>query len=191
MKRSKAETAETRRRIVDVAAAEFRQNGIQATGLADIMAAAGLTHGGFYRHFDSKNQLIAEASVIGLDAVIRSAKAAGDDHKPGKENLAAILAAYLSTAHRDSRSEGCPLAALGSELARADQDTRTAVSSEVLRLVDVLAEQFPRAKDDTARGHAMFALAAMVGAVTLSRLVSDREVSSLILRETRNHLIDS
>src|ERR1700682_3192748 len=110
MRRSKQEAAETRQRIVKAAAAKFRQNGIGGTGLSDLMAAAGLTHGGFYRHFDSKDQLVAEACAAGMEAEMGGAAACPDFGKGGLKELAA---SYLSAAHRDNPSEGCLLAGLG------------------------------------------------------------------------------
>src|SRR6202163_3333984 len=95
MKKSKLESAETRRRIVKTAAAEFRRNGINGTGLSDLMGAAGLTHGGFYRHFGSKDQLVAEACAEAVETVIFGRLAAAAPEGAG----AAV--AYLSTGHRD------------------------------------------------------------------------------------------
>ena len=187
MKKSKVETAETRRRIVKTAAREFRRNGIHATGLADVMAAAGLTHGGFYRHFDSKDQLVAEACAAGMESVVETAQdeACKCD---GKGSFKAIVDNYLTLEHRDNLSEGCPLAGLGSELARADDESRAAISAGLLRLVDVLAKQMPHRKREVAKSDALFALSAMVGAVTLSRLVADPELSRAILRITKRRL---
>src|SRR5262249_55163595 len=125
MRKSKQETALTRARIVKAAASEFRQHGIVATGLADLMSAAGLTHGGFYRHFASKDQLVAEARPAAL-AATTDKFAATASREPGRRGLEAVVCKYLSTVHRDNRREGCPLAALGSELARADTQTRNA-----------------------------------------------------------------
>jgi TetR/AcrR family transcriptional repressor of nem operon len=187
MKKSKLEAAETRRRIVRTAAAEFRRSGIHATGLAELMAAAGLTHGGFYRHFESKNQLVAEACVAGMDLVVGVMEAAACG-SGGKNGFERIVDSYLSTDHRDNRSEGCPLAGLGSELARADDNTRAAASTGFLRLVDVVAKQFRRTRPDVAKEHAVFALSAMIGAVTMSRLMTDPELSASILRDTKKHL---
>jgi TetR/AcrR family transcriptional repressor of nem operon len=187
MKKSKVETAETHRRIVNAAAAAFRRNGIHATGLADVMAAAGLTHGGFYRHFNSKDQLVAEACAAGMQAagdvppgdVCRSA---------GKSNLEAIAANYLSAEHRDNRTEGCLLAALGSELARCDDTVRRAATDGFLKVADVLAEHYARTDRNTAKARAMVALSAMVGAVTIARIVTDPKLSAAILRNTRKYL---
>src|SRR5690348_18403319 len=112
MRRSKQDAAETRQRIVSAAAAEFRRNGISDTGLKDLMKAAGLTHGGFYKHFESKDQLVAEACAAAVDAAIASW---GMEAQP---MINAAVAAYLSTRHRDDPASGCPLAAIGSELTR-------------------------------------------------------------------------
>src|ERR1700738_4699391 len=112
MKKSKLESAETRRRIVRTAAAEFRRNGINGTGLSDLMAAAGLTHGGFYRHFGSKDQLVAEACAAATEAVLETMKAAATHRTANNNGLQAIVEGYLSTEHRDNPSEGCPFAGL-------------------------------------------------------------------------------
>jgi TetR/AcrR family transcriptional repressor of nem operon len=187
MKKSKAETAETRCRIVKAAAAAFRQNGIQGTGLADVMAAAGLTHGGFYRHFDSKDQLVAEACASGMK--ITGESPAGDAHRrAGNARLEAIAARYLSADHRDNPSEGCLLAALGSELARADDNARAAVTAGFVKLVDELIEPYARTNAEAAKARAIVALSAMVGALTMSRIVTDPKLSAAILRHTKNHL---
>src|SRR5438445_4465307 len=140
MRKTKVETAETRRRIVEVAAREFRLNGIQATGLNDVMSPLGLTQGGFYRHFASKDQLVAEACsqamtevIGGLESVVRRSDA--------KNGFAAMVDAYVSQAHRDTPTAGCPLAAMGSELVRADEQTRAAATQSFEDLVAVLADR--------------------------------------------------
>ena len=184
MKKSKTETAETRRRIVKAAAAEFRRNGIHATGLCELMAAAGLTHGGFYRHFDSKDQLIAEACAAGMEAGMSKAACPG----LGKSGLKEIAESYLSTAHRDNPSEGCLLAGLGSELARSGVKTRATATAGILKLANVIAGDTRRTKPKTAKARALVALSAMIGAITLSRIVTDPELSAEILHETKKYL---
>src|SRR5262249_32659407 len=153
-RKSRIEAAKTRERIVTAAAAEFRQHGIAGTGLADLMKAAGLTHGGFYRHFKSKDQLVAGA---GADAVtmLKERGASRASRRRGRRGLEAAVAAYLSTEHRDSLRDGCPLAALGAELARADTQTRAAATTGFLKLVDALAGGFDDGKPDEARRRAM------------------------------------
>ena len=187
MRRSRAEAEETRRRIVQTAAKAFRRNGIHATGLNDVMADAGLTHGGFYRHFESKGELVAEACSVGMDAIVDVARAAASG-AAGREALEAILEAYLSTAHRDNVGDGCPLAGIGSELARADGETRKAASAGFLTMVDTVAKQLRRRKPADAKAEALFVLSAMIGAVTMSRIVDDPALSDAILQETRSRL---
>ena len=187
MRKSKQEAARTRERIVAAAAQEFRRNGITATGLSDLMAAAGLTHGGFYRHFASKEQLVAEACAAAMGAGAKTAAAALSPH--GKRNgLHAFAASYLSPDHRDDRSGGCPLAALGSELVRADEKTRTAATEGVLNLVGLIAQQFGGMSPDVAQRRALVALATLVGALTLARMVTDPKLSTAILREAAKHV---
>jgi TetR/AcrR family transcriptional repressor of nem operon len=151
------------------------------------MAAAGLTQGGFYRHFRSKDQLIAEACAEGMDSVVEVTEAkAGRDE--GKCGLEVIVENYLSSDHLDNLLEGCPLVGLGSELARAGDDTRAAATEGFLNLVDLIAKQFPRTKPETARARAIFALSAMIGAATMSRIVTDPELSAAILKQAKKHL---
>ena len=190
MRKSKQEAAETRRRIVKAAAAKFRLSGIGGTGLSDLMAAAGLTHGGFYRHFDSKDQLVAEACTAAVEALMEQLAAAASRKSP-QRGLKAVVETYLSAAHRDDPSNGCPLAALGSELARGDAGTHDAASEAFLRLVDVIAAQYHKTRPEVARRRALVVAASMIGAMTMSRMVRDSELSSAILHEARRHLVDS
>jgi TetR/AcrR family transcriptional repressor of nem operon len=187
MKKSKQETAETRQRIVKTAAAEFRRNGINGTGLSDLMAAAGLTHGGFYRHFDSKDQLVAESCAAAVESVAETF-AAAVSQRPKRSGLEAVAASYLSTDHRDDSSGGCPFGALGSELARSDDSTRAAATAGFLKLVDIVAGQFSGTRPDVAKSRALVALSTMIGALTMSRIVTDPKLSAAILRQTEKHL---
>jgi TetR/AcrR family transcriptional repressor of nem operon len=187
MKKSRAETAETRERIIQAAAAEFRRNGIHATGLAEIMAAAGLTQGGFYRHFASKDQLVAEACAEAMSSAVSVAETMRGGCT-GKDGLQAIVDNFLSMDHRDNQLEGCPLVGLGIELARADDGTREAASEGFVELVDVIAKQFPRSRSEAAKARAIFALSAMIGAVTMARIVTDPALSAAILQEAKTRL---
>jgi TetR/AcrR family transcriptional repressor of nem operon len=182
MRKSKGEAAETRRRIVTAAAGEFREHGIVATGLADLMQAAGLTHGGFYKHFESKDQVVAEACAEAVRVLIEKLEAA-----PSKGS---VLGSYLSTRHRDDPATGCPLAALGSELARFDEKTREAATDGYLRLVDILVRKSGKVPAEVARQRALVAVSTMIGAVTMSRVVTDAELSAAILREAEKSLMD-
>ena len=170
MRKSREEAAETRKRIVQAAARQFREKGIAATGLAELMKAAGLTHGGFYKHFASKDQLVAEATAAAVVPLLKEIAA----HPTFKS----AVSAYLSTRHRDNPASGCPLAALGDELARSGKKARAAATAGFMSLVDTLAGD---ACNAAARRRALVAAATMIGAVTMSRLVTDPELSAEIL----------
>jgi TetR/AcrR family transcriptional regulator, transcriptional repressor for nem operon len=181
MRKSKRETEETRKRIVEMAANEFRQHGIVASGIADLMAAAGLTHGGFYRHFESKEQLVAEATAAALDTLFDTLAGASSGKK-GRNALKAALAVYLCAEHRDNPRDGCPLAALGSELARSDKTVRDIATTGFSRMVEILTAHFDQARRAEARKRAMATAAAMIGAVTMSRVLTDQKLSDSLLQ---------
>jgi TetR/AcrR family transcriptional regulator, transcriptional repressor for nem operon len=187
MRKSRAEAAETRKRIVDAAAREFRRKGIHAGGLASVMAEAGLTPGGFYKHFDSKEQLITEASEAGISTVINAFEAIAS-RTGDEEAFKSIVESYVSVAHRDNSMGGCPLAGMGSELAHGGEETRAAATQGFNDLVDVLATSFSRSRPDGDRSEAVFALVAMIGAVTISRIITDPAASTLVLQQVKQHL---
>jgi TetR/AcrR family transcriptional regulator, transcriptional repressor for nem operon len=178
MRKSREEAAETRKRIVRAAAREFREKGIVASGLADLMKAAGLTHGGFYKHFASKDQLVAEATVAAMDSILEELSA--------HPTVNSVVAEYLSTRHRDNPASGCPLAALGDELARSDKKARAAATAGFVRLVEILAR---KARTADARRQALVAAVTMIGAVTMSRVVSDPKLSAEILGAAKKNLV--
>ena len=181
MRKSREEASQTRKRIVEAASREFREHGIVATGLNDLMKAAGLTHGGFYKHFASKDQLVAEASAEAVGAMI-------DFVSKAVAGGATVVEAYLSTGQRDNPAVGCPLAAIGSELARSDEKTREVATEGFLRLVEVMEKQMGSIKPAEARRKALVAVSTMLGAMTASRIVSDPELSNEILDEARKSL---
>jgi TetR/AcrR family transcriptional regulator, transcriptional repressor for nem operon len=187
MKKSKLEAAETRRKIVKTAAAEFRQNGINGTSLADLMAAAGLTHGGFYRHFESKDQLVAEACAAAFESANETAWVPLLQQSK-RNGIDALVAKYLSEDHRDDQRGGCPFTALGSELARSDENTRAAATEGLSKLVDAIAKQFSELRPDVAKRRALVTVSTMVGALTLARMVNDANLSTAILRESAKHV---
>ena len=180
MRKSREEAAQTRKRIVTAASGEFRKHGIVATGLNDLMSVAGLTHGGFYKHFESKDQLVAEA----VETAICEGLAAAASEKGG------AAAAYLSTGHRDNPATGCPLSAIGSELARSDEKTWAAATAGFLKFVEIMAGQFGKLPPATARRRALVAVSTMIGALTMSRIVTDPELSAEILKEAEKSLSD-
>ena len=146
------------------------------------MKAAGLTHGGFYKHFESKDQLVAEACAEAVETMIEYVANAAARGTP-------VAEAYLSTSHRDNPAAGCPLSAIGSELGRSDEKTRAVATEGFLKLVDIMAGQFGKAKRADARRKALVAVSTMIGAMTMSRMVTDPELSAEILREAAKSLI--
>src|SRR5262245_25141288 len=168
MRRSREETAETRAKIVAAAARLFRAHGIDATSVADVMSALGLTVGGFYRHFDSKEALVAEA----IDAASRETT---DRHlaksRPGAQNtvdLLALLDGYLSDGHRKHVGQGCPVVALCSEVGHGSKETKKAFTAAIERLLTTIEAAIAR---DTGadRERVLFAASAAVGAMVLAR----------------------
>jgi TetR/AcrR family transcriptional regulator, transcriptional repressor for nem operon len=187
-KKSKTETAQTRKRIIEVAAKAFRSNGIEATGVAEIMSAAGLTHGGFYRHFESKEQLIAEACASSMELLVAAAEAAADG---GDAAFLKHLEAFLSIEYHAEYLGGCPLVTMGSELARADIETRRAASMGYLQIIDVMAKHSRAKGAKLAKEDAIFTVSSMIGAVTMARIMDDPEVSDQILAIAKKRLAET
>ena len=163
MRITKEKRQENHDRIVATAAEMFRERGFDGVGVADLMEKAGLTHGGFYNHFASKEALIAEASAKGFGET--AARYAG--HEVG-----AVIDAYVSRAHRDARGQGCPAAALSGEAARLPDDARAVFGDGIAGLVTALQESLAPAHAN-ARAQAISLLAQAVGAVVLSRACPD------------------
>jgi TetR/AcrR family transcriptional repressor of nem operon len=185
MKKSRAETAQTRQRILEVAVQAFKSKGITATGVAEIMAGAGLSHGGFYRHFETKEQLVAKACAASMATFVQSFEAAAAG---GHESFLKHLQDFLSTAHRDEMLGGCALVAIGSELVRADAETRRAATQGFEDLVDVIAKWMPQKDSSSAKDEALFTLSAMIGAVTMARMIDDPALSARTLDVARERL---
>ena len=184
MRKSREEAAETRERIIRKASKEFNQHGIAGTGLADVMKSAGLTHGGFYKHFLSKDELVAEALEEGLDKSFRGMEQAAEEGA-----IEEVINEYLSCVHRDDFDNACPLPALGTELWRAGGKTRQKASQGVLRFVSIVEKHLKGipAKERSARAHAI--VAALVGSMMLSRIVTDPKLSDRLLRDTRDFVL--
>jgi len=175
MRRPNDQKAETRQRIVDAAGRLFRQHGIDAVGVDAIMHAAGLTHGGFYGHFPSKEALVAEVAAASLArSAARWERIAGED--PPDEALRRIVGPYLDPAHVAEVERGCVLTTLGPEVARRPE-ARPAIAASVRAMADALGRCLP--KGDAAQ--ALAALSTMVGAVVLARLADSPELAEAIL----------
>lgn len=185
MRKSKAETAETRKRIVETAAKAFRKQGIAATGVAEIMATVGLTHGGFYRHFSSKDQLVKEALSATEKNLVRDSNAAAEQ---GAQAMLETFLDYATQHYRDNVEDGCPLAAMGSELVRADEPTRHAATQSFRKIVENVAPFMRSAQDADGTDTALSLMTNMVGALTVARMVDDPALSDRILAITRQRI---
>jgi TetR/AcrR family transcriptional regulator, transcriptional repressor for nem operon len=190
MRKSKVETAKTRDRIVKAAGAEFAANGISEAALARVMAAAGLTHGGFYRHFASKDQLVLEACSKTVFSLVTRLELLVNG-KPHEQALPLLVDRYVSRAHRDQPRTGCPLAALGSELARTDKKTRRAATEGFLQLSRLIAGHLETVPVHERAERSIAIVSAMVGAVTLARIATDSRLSDSVLVATRDYIIQS
>jgi TetR/AcrR family transcriptional regulator, transcriptional repressor for nem operon len=179
MKVSREQAARNRERIVETAAQRFRERGFEGIGVADLMKEAGLTHGGFYGHFSSKEDLIAEAS----ERVLMRSLALFTEvaERAAAHPLPAIASAYLTSGHRDKPGEGCLLAALGSEVSRHGSTVRRVVTDHLRAAVDLLAKLVPGKSKTARRQKAISTYATLVGTMVMARAVSDRALSQEIL----------
>ena len=185
MRYAETHKQETHARVLKIAAKTLREKGPEGVGVADVMREAGLTHGGFYAHFSSKEAFLTEA----LDEVFAQGAERMRSVTEGlgpREALAAYIDFYLSTSHRDHRGAGCPLVALNSDLPRQPKAFRDAFDAGVKRLVDRLSVWIAAAGLDNAEALAVSTLSAMLGAVALSRAVSDRVLSDRLLEWARH-----
>ncbi|MER8466742.1 helix-turn-helix domain-containing protein [Mesorhizobium sp. M1409] len=174
MKVSREQMAENRRRILDAASRLFRDKGFDAVSVAEVMKAAGLTHGGFYGHFSSKDDLIAQtlAHVLAADSV-------------GGGDLRAYVGSYLSPRHRDNAAGGCPTAGLAASIRHQTPAARSAMTEGLRSQIDHIGKALPKL-DAAARRHvAIGSFAAMVGAVILARAIDDPTFSDEVLEQTR------
>src|SRR5262249_3666422 len=174
----------TRARVLAEAAAAIRGKGIERVGVADVMAGAGLTHGGFYGHFASKDDLLAHAVTYMFDA----AHAWLLDHTEGREPADALgnyVDADLAASERDDRPHGCPIAGLSGDLPNMPDLARARFADGTQRLVAALASLLKKSGAKNADALAWSAMAEMAGALALSRVVSDADRSNRILRNSR------
>ncbi len=184
MRKSKQETSETRKKIVTVAAAKFIEGGLEKTGVAEIMQAAGLTHGGFYKHFESKEQLVSESVALAFERSFESLEQA-----KRRSSLQGMLSGYLSTEHRDDPTVACPLSSLGGELHGGDDALRTIAAGGIDQLVGQVQSYLQELSPNEARKHAHAVVAAMVGAMMLSRIVTNDSLSESLLKDTKEFLL--
>jgi TetR/AcrR family transcriptional repressor of nem operon len=188
MRVSKEKAAQNRERILTSAARLFRQRGIAATGVDSITADAGLTHGGLYSQFGSKEVIAAEAIRFALARGKRVWQRALE-RNPGMRALPAIVDSYLSRAHRDAVGTGCVVAALGTDIARQPRRVRQAFTREIKDDLEFLSRLMPNEGKERRYEDAIATFASMAGALILARAVNDEQLSDLILKSTAKRVI--
>ena len=177
---SKAQKTRTHKRIVSIASKRFREKGLAGFGIAELMKEAGLTVGGFYKHFGSRDDLVAEAvnsAFGGWQRRLDVAKSGGPS-----VSLAKLIDDYLNETHRDNPGSGCAFSALAPEIARSDKRTRSLTSEQVRSDVQLIATLLPGRDKQAARSRAILIFSALVGAMSLARAVSDEALSREILK---------
>jgi TetR/AcrR family transcriptional regulator, transcriptional repressor for nem operon len=187
MRVSRAQAEENREAVINVASRLFREYGFEGIGLNDVMKAAGLTHGGFYKQFKSKEDLAVHACRRALDESVGKwsrvvVKAAGNP-------LVALVRFYLSPRHRRRVGEGCPIAALGSDAVRSSLALRGAFEAGVEAHLDILDRLLSVAPDGATRDRSIAILSMMVGALVLSRAVKDTALSQRIVEVAADETI--
>jgi AcrR family transcriptional regulator len=166
-------------RIVGAAARAIRRSGYNGTGVADIMKEAGLTHGAFYAHFESREAMLAEAADR-AGAESNSLAASVIAAAPSEQALQALMQVYLSKEHLESIETGCPISALGSEMPRQSPEVRSAATRRIKEMIDLVARQFPDWGQPSAHERALVTVATMVGTLILARAVNDSSLSDAL-----------
>src|SRR6266852_2386255 len=189
MGHSKAEKTKTHKRIVKIASKRFREDGLAGVGIAELMKEAGLTVGGFYKHFGSRDDLVAEAvssAFGGWQRRLDAAKSGGPS-----VSFVKLIDDYLSEAHRDNPGTGCAFSALAPEIGRSDKKTRALTSQQVRNDIQLISALRPAKDKRTARSRAILTFSALVGAMSLARAVSDEALSRDILNSVAELLKNS
>lgn len=174
MKVSREQMVENHRSILDAASRLFRDRGFEAVSVAEVMKAAGLTHGGFYGHFTSKDDLVAQTLAHALAA-----------YSGGEVDLRAFVGAYLAPMHRDNAASGCPTAGLAADVRHQTPAARQAMTEGIRAQIERLSRGLPEVNAADRRQAAIGAWAAMVGAVILARAIDDPALSDEVLKQTR------
>ncbi|ATB35957.1 hypothetical protein CYFUS_001371 [Cystobacter fuscus] len=186
MGHSREDKAESHEHIVRIAAARFREAGIDGIGVAELMKEAGLTHGGFYRHFASRDELVAEAIERALQDGGKRATAVLTNSS--QSPLAALVDGYLSAAHRDHLATSCAVTTLAGDVARSNDRARSAYTQQVGTYLELLTRLIAADTQPARRKKAITALSTLVGAVSMARAVNDDKLSREILKSAADEL---
>jgi len=177
---SQAQKEKTHKRIVAIASKRFREKGLEGFGIAELMKEAGLTVGGFYKHFDSRDELVVEALNDAFGVWQRQREAAESSGHP--LSFEKLIDDYVSDVHRKNPGAGCAFSALAPEIARSDKRTRALTSDQVKADLELIAGLLPGKDKRKARSRAILTFSALVGAMSLARAVSDEALSHEILK---------
>src|SRR5438034_1681194 len=188
MRYSKEHKRETHARIVKKASVRLREKGAHGVGVADLMKEAGLTHGGFYAHFDSREALVIEAFAYAMDRSTERWRKVAEQTPPDKR-LATLVDSYLTPVHRDDPGHGCAIPTLGAEIARESPKTRKAFAAKLEQMIDALAAQIPDLPRKAARKQATATIATMMGTMVLARVAGSGEFSEEILGAGREAVL--
>jgi TetR/AcrR family transcriptional repressor of nem operon len=180
---------ETHDRIVKKASVRLREKGAHGIGVADLMKEAGLTHGGFYAHFDSREALVIEAFGYAMDRSMEHWRKLTGEAAPEKR-LALVAESYLSTLHRDNPGHGCSIPALGAEIARESPKTRKAFAGKLDQMIEMMTDYVPNMPRKAARKQAIATLATMAGTMLLARIAGSNELSDEVLKAGRDSALD-
>jgi TetR/AcrR family transcriptional regulator, transcriptional repressor for nem operon len=188
MRYSREHKLETHARIVRKASVRLREKGAHGVGVADLMKEAGLTHGGFYAHFDSRDDLVIEAFTHAMDrSTERWRKLI--EQTPREKRFATIVNSYLTSLHRDDPGRGCAIPTLGAEIARESSRTRRVFAGRLDQMIDILADQVPNLPRKAARKRAAAAMATMIGTLVMARVAGSGDFSDEILGAGREALL--
>ena len=187
MGHSRASKAITHARLVEAAAARFKERGIDGISLADLMKELKLTHGGFYRHFDSRDELVGEALEL---ALAQSSESMRERLFEGtKPTFARFVEFYLDEAHRDGRAAGCAVAALAGDAARKSTDVQGQFRRQIAQNLEALTSALDQNPAEETRETAILVLCALYGALTVARAVGDSPLSREVLRTVRKRVL--
>ena len=186
MRVSRIQAAENRETVINVASRLFRERGFDGIGLKDLMEGAGLTQGAFYKQFESKEDLAAQASRRALESASQRWSTAIAENPD--DPLGAVIAFYLSAGHREEKLDGCPVVALGSDAARQGAGVKAAFEEGIKAYLEVLDPLLPKTDGEDSNRKAMVVLSTMVGAMTLSRAVNDPDLAQAFQNAAVEHV---
>lgn len=185
MRYSAEHKQETRDRIVRTAARHFRRRGAKGVAIGELMSTLNLTHGGFYKHFESKQQLLAEAIRTAFDETDSRFDEAMSRAKPGTE-LQTLIETYLTWEHCANPGEGCPMAALASDIGRLPRSVRSEIDHAIERRVERVSSFMPGSSEKERRIKAMALLSGLIGTLNIARALTDQEARKAVLKASKN-----